>query len=226
MLYTILIIFTVFFLLCFFIKRKFNNPYKCIFIFGKKGSGKSTYMVKQMLKHLKRGWIVYTDMASCTIPGVRIIEAKSLEIKTLPFGSCLFLEEVGLTYNNRKFKTMSDGTIEFYKYLRQYGIKCYMNSQAFDVDKKIRDTTDSMLLISSILNCISIVRPIYVTVVLTDPVGDSESRIAFKLKFASIWKWEFVLLPRYHKYFKSFNPPEREFAEYIEVPQPSILITD
>lgn len=225
MLIFILLIFSIY-ALCFFVKRKYNNPYKCIFIFGKKGSGKSTYMVKQMLKHKKRGWIIYTDMKSCTIPGVRIIEAKSLEIMTLPKGSCLFLEEVGLTYNNRKFKTMSDGVIEFYKYLRQYEIKCYMNSQAFDVDKKIRDTTDNMLLITSILDCISIVRPVYITVVLTDPVGDSESRIAFKLKFARIWKWEIVLLPRYHKYFKSFNPPPRDEISYIEVPKLSNLITD
>ena len=38
-----------------YLSRKYNNPHKLIFIFGKKGSGKSTYMVQLMLRHLKRG---------------------------------------------------------------------------------------------------------------------------------------------------------------------------
>lgn len=212
--------------LCFFIKRKYNNPYKLIFIFGKKGSGKSTYMVKQMLKHQKRGWAIYTDMASCTIPGVRIVSAVDLKTFICPPRSCLFLEEVGITFNNRNFKSFDPGYIELMKYLRQYKIKCYMNSQAFDVDKKIRDTTDSMLLITSILDCISIVRPVIRSVTLTEPNGESESRIADKLRFAKIWNWQFVLMPRYHKWFKSFNPPPRDEIAYYEVPVPTLQIED
>lgn len=212
--------------LCFFVKRKYNNPYKLIFIFGKKGSGKSTYMVKQMLKHKKRGWTIYTDMTSCTIPGVRIVSAVDLKTFICPPRSCLFLEEVGLTFNNRNFKNFDIGYIELMKYLRQYRIKCYMNSQAFDVDKKIRDTTDSMLLITSILDCISVVRPVIRSVTLTEPNGESESRIADKLRFAKIWNWQFVLMPRYHKYFKSFNPPPRDEIAYVEVPQTCAMIED
>ena len=34
-----------------YLSRKYNNPHKLIFIFGKKGSGKSTYMVYLMLRH-------------------------------------------------------------------------------------------------------------------------------------------------------------------------------
>ena len=43
-----------------YLSNKYNNPNKLIFIFGKKGSGKSTYMVSLMLQHLKKGWNVYT----------------------------------------------------------------------------------------------------------------------------------------------------------------------
>lgn len=64
--------------------RKYLNPYKLYLVFGKKGSGKSTYLVKLARKHLKKGWIVYTNMEelfmststrptgmrrSCRIPG-------------------------------------------------------------------------------------------------------------------------------------------------------------
>ena len=40
--------------------RKYLNPYKLYLVFGKKGSGKSTYLVKLAKKHLKKHWLVYT----------------------------------------------------------------------------------------------------------------------------------------------------------------------
>ena len=76
---------TIFLILCgvFFIwfsfqSRRYNNPYRLIFIFGKKGAGKSLYMVKQMIRYLKKGWTVYTDIDNCNLPGVRIIKAMDL----------------------------------------------------------------------------------------------------------------------------------------------------
>lgn len=69
--------------------RRYNNPYRLIFIFGKKGAGKSLYMVKQMMKYLKKGWTVYTDIDNCKLPGVRIMKAMDLQssplLKTLLF---------------------------------------------------------------------------------------------------------------------------------------------
>ena len=62
-----------------YLSRKYNNPHKLIFIFGKKGSGKSTYMVQLMLRHLKLGWTVYTNMYDVCIPGVRFMDTASLK---------------------------------------------------------------------------------------------------------------------------------------------------
>ena len=36
-----------------YLSRKYNNPHKLIFIFGKKGSGKSTYMVHYICAIIK-----------------------------------------------------------------------------------------------------------------------------------------------------------------------------
>ena len=60
--------------------RKYNNPYKLCFIFGKKGAGKSTLMVHNMLKDLKRGWTVYTDIQDVNIPGSGTNDSSSLEL--------------------------------------------------------------------------------------------------------------------------------------------------
>lgn len=197
--------------------RRFRNPYKLVFIFGKKGAGKSTLMVKEMLRHAKRGWIIYTDMADCLVPGARIIKALDLATFAPPPHSCLFLEEVGITFDNRKYKSFDDGLRDFMKFMRKYKCKCYMNSQSYDVDKKVRDVVDSMILQTSVADCISISRPILKSVTLTEPSAEAESRIAEKLKFAGIWHWKFMWMPHYHRYFDSFAAPAREPIPYTEV---------
>lgn len=200
-----------------FYTRRFRNPYRLIFIFGKKGAGKSCYMVREMLKHLKKGWLVYTDMSDCNIPGIRIIDGKDLSAFAPEYHSCLFLDEVGISFDNRNFKSFDSGLRDFFKFQRKYKCKIYMNSQAFDVDKKIRDVTDSMILQTSILDCISISRPIKRTVTLTEPSAEAESRIADRLVFEPIWNWHFYWMPHYFKYFDSFAAPERAPISFTEV---------
>lgn len=199
--------------------KRFRNPFKNTFIFGKKGSGKSTYLVKMMLKYQKRGWHIYTDIKDCIIPGVRIIDAKGLEYFTPEYHSCLCLDEVGISFDNRGFKDFPPGLRDWFKFQRKYKVVVFQNSQAYDIDKKIRDCVDSMILQTCIADCIGISRPIYKTVTLTEPMGDAESRIAEKLRFAPIWRWKFMWMPRYHKYFDSFNAPPRKPIPFREVTQ-------
>lgn len=197
--------------------RRFSNPNKLIFIFGKKGSGKSTYMVKLMLKHIKKGWTVYTNMFDVNIPGVRLFRLEDLKTRTPDEHSVVFADEGGLLWDNRNYKNFNAGYTEFFKLQRKYKCKVYINSQAFDVDLKIRNLTDSMILQTNIGNVIGIGRPIIRTVKLTDPSAEHDSRIADSLKFDKIWRWKFTWLPRYFKYFDSFQAPPRESLEYVEV---------
>lgn len=204
-----LAIFIPIFLFCLY-ARRFRNPYKNTFIFGKKGAGKSTLMVKYMLKYKKRGWQIYTDIKDCIVPDVRIIDAADLETYTPEPGSAVFLDEVGISFDKRGFKTFPTGLRDFFKYQRKYRVCLFQNSQSYDVDLKIRDCVDGMLLQSSIANVIGVSRPIYKSVTLTAPDGSHESRIAEQLKFAPIWRWKFTWLPRYFKYFDSFDAPPRK----------------
>lgn len=197
--------------------RRWANPYKLIFIFGKKGAGKSCLMVREMLRHMKRGWNIYTDMSDIAISGVRIINGSELAAFVPEANSCIFLDEVGVSFDNRSFKSFPPGLRDFFKFQRKYKCKVYMNSQAFDVDKKIRDVTDSMILQTSIANCISVSRPIKRKITLTEPSADSESRIADKLEFCKLWNWKFYWMPKYHKYFDSFAAPAREPIKFTEV---------
>lgn len=208
--YILILLYIIFIILV----KKYNNPYKLYYLFGKKGSGKSTYMIKLMIKYLKRGWDVYTDMPDVNILGVRIINAKDLEHFTPAKHSALFLDEIGLTWDNRKFKSFPDGVNEWFKFQRKYNIVCYQNSQQFDVDIKIRALIDKMYLCQSIGGIITLIRPISRTITLTAPSAESESRIADLLKFDKFWHWKVVWLPRYFKYFNSFSAPPREIIPY------------
>lgn len=205
----------VFIFLVIYLKRKYNNPFKLIFVFGKKGSGKSCYLVHEIKKHLKKGWIIYTDM-SVNIDGVRHISASDLDSFKPVENSLVCLDEVGLTWNNRDFKNFSKGITEYIKLQRHFKVKMIINSQSFDVDKKIRDCTDSMILQSNILNCISVSRPIVRSITLTEPTSDSESRIADRLQFDKFWRWRFYWMPKYFKYFDSHYTPDRPEIPFTE----------
>lgn len=199
--------------------RRFVNPYRLIFIFGKKGSGKSTLMVSQMLKDLKHGWNVYTDMQDCVVPGVRIIKSSADLSKFVPeANSALYLDEVGISFDNRSYKSFDSGLRDFFKLQRKYKCKVVMNSQSFDVDKKIRDVTDSMILQTSIGNVITLSRPIRRSVALVEATAQADSRIADNLKFESIFRWRVLWMPKYFKYFESFNAPERPAIPFREIP--------
>lgn len=197
-----------------FQSRRYNNPYKLYLLFGKKGSGKSTIMIKHMLRYIKKGWDVYTDMPDVNIFGVRQINAKDLEKFTPTKHSAVFLDEIGLTFDNRKFKTFPEGVNEWFKFQRKYNVVLWCNSQSFDIDLKLRILVDRMFLCQSIGGIFTICRPIRRTITLTQPSADSESRIADMLKFEKPWKWKIVYLPRYFKYFNSFSAPDREIIPY------------
>lgn len=197
--------------------RRFLNPYRLHFIFGKKGSGKSTYMVKMMLKYLKKGWSVYTDIIDVNIPGVRIISADDLGEYVPVENSALFLDEAGILFDSRNFKNFKPELRDFFKLQRKYRCIVYMNSQSFDVDKKIRDLTDYMYLQVNLFHVFSVGKRIEKHVALVQSTSQGDSRIAEDLKFSPFWRWTWTLIPRYTKYFESFRAPERPNLTYTEI---------
>lgn len=196
--------------------KRYANPYTLTFIFGKKGAGKSCYMVREMLKLQKAGWTIYTDMPDIKIPGVRIIKSSSLSSFRPVEHSALFLDEVGISMDNREFKSFPPGLRDFFKYLRKMKCRCYMNSQAYDVDKKVRDTVDSMILQTSLFGVFSLSRPILRSITLTEATGLADSRIADSLRFGHLFSFRIYYMPKYFRYFNSLQMPQRSFISYIE----------
>lgn len=197
-----------------FAVRKYINPYKLYLVFGKKGSGKSSYLVKLAMRYQKKKYIVYTNMADIMLPDVRIINTDDLGDFVPVSNSVLLIDEAGIVYDNRKYKQFKDSTRDFYKYQRHYKVVCYLATQNYDIDKKLRDLVDGMFLCQNIATVFCLLRPIRKKITLTEATSEGESRITENLKFQSIFSWKVFYIPKYGKFFESFIAPEKPELQF------------
>lgn len=198
--------------------RRYLNPYRLYLVFGKKGSGKSTYLVKLSHKYRKKGWNVYTNMTDLNIPGARIFNIEDLGDYVPDADSVLLLDEVGMVWDARNFKNFKPSVRDFFKLQRHYLCTVYMASQTFDVDKKIRDLCDGMYLHVNFARVFSMGKRISKSVTLTEATSEGESRIAESLVFCPFWEWTLTFIPKYSKYFDSHIIPTMPPLPYREVP--------
>lgn len=176
------IIFTLFILAFAFYTRKYRNPYKLIMVFGKKGSGKSTFMTKTAIQELHKHKIVYSTV---DIPGTRLFDVDDIGRCNFPEQSVVLIDEVGMIWDNRQYKNFRTDVRDWFKLQRHNKVTVYLFSQTFDVDVKLRNLTDSMYLITCHFSVLSIARKIKRGIVIVNPDGQSEARIADSLEFVS-----------------------------------------
>lgn len=192
----------IFVLLILFIRfiHKYDNPYQLICIFGKKGVGKTSYLVKLANKYRKRGVDVY---ANIHIPDVHYYDVGDIGLKMFPPESVVFIDEVGIYFNGRNWKNFGQNIIRFFKLQRHYRCTVICTSQALDMDKSLRDLFDCVYLLRKIFNIITIVKPIYKTVGISN-----DSNEGGKLIDAYSWGFgihDLVYLPHWVGYFDSFD---------------------
>lgn len=219
----VLIIFLIVF---HFATRKYINPYKLYMVFGKKGSGKSTLMVRLALSHINKGWSVYCS-EHINVPGVRYFNINQIGRKTFDSNSLVLIDEVGMIWDNRDFKNFANDVRDWFKLQRHYKCKVYLFSQSFDIDKKLRDLTDGLYLCSTKLRVITWAKRIHRSITLTSSEADRESRIAEDLVFDSLLAWPFgsrilTWIPKYAKYFDSHVVKPLPPVIYDEVPNSPI----
>lgn len=202
-----------------FATRKYLNPYKLYLVFGKKGSGKSTYLVKLAAKYLKKHkgtYKVYTNMDELYIPGVRHFDIQHLGDFVPEADSLLLLDEVGMVWDNRDYKLFKPCVRDFFKLQRHYHVLVYMASQTFDVDKKLRDLCDGMFLHSNFARVFTLGKRITRKVVITESTSEAESRISEDLVMLPFGDWTLTYIPKYAKYFDSHVIPPKPYLEYRE----------
>lgn len=104
--------------------------------FGVPGSGKSTVAACLARKAIKADIPVWSNLY---IRGAYALDArKDLGVSMISDG-LIIVDEAGIDYNNRNFKSFDDTQNFFWKYHRHYKTKIAVFSQSFeDFDKKIR----------------------------------------------------------------------------------------
>lgn len=203
-----------------FATRKYLNPYKLTMIFGKKGSGKSTLLTKLALQYQRRGIPVFSTEK---IPGCYLITPSDIGYTEFPEGCVLLIDEVGMIWDNRNFKTFKPAVRDWFKLQRHRKITVYLFSQTFDVDKKIRDLTDEMYLVEKKFRVFSYAKRILKRTVLNKSTAESPSKLDEDLVFDSLLLFwcgsrRFTFIPKYAKYFDSFVCDPLKVREFEQVP--------
>lgn len=222
----ITLIFTALIVVFMYYAYKFRNPYKLTMVFGKKGAGKTTYLTRLTHRYLKKGRPVYSTEH---IVGAIQFDVELIGNVTFPENAVILIDEVGLVWDNRNFKTFRPEVNRYFKYQRHEKHTVYLFSQTFDVDVKIRNMTDAMYLIVCKFNFISIARKIRRSIMLVQPTAESESRIADLLEFEPILlslfgakTLEITFIPRWVGLFDSHNKlglPLIETGEPCPIPE-------
>lgn len=134
-----------------FPKRKLN-PNKLTIIYGGPGSGKSTLLTLEVIRALKSGTPVYSNVP---ITGAYILDVDDLGKYKIPPGSLVVVDEIGSDLNNRDFAGNFKGTkvrtpdgqtviipsaaLKWWKQHRHEEVEIICASQGFDdMDKKVQ----------------------------------------------------------------------------------------
>lgn len=183
--------------------------------FGSPGCGKSTLLAKLAILARKSGYDnVVTNAEDCDVAAH--IDIDDLATKTLPVNTLLLVDEAGIVYNNRKFKTFSAGVIEWYKMHRHEGCDVVLFSQSWeDVDITIRRLTNELYHLKKV-GPFTLIKKVYKRV----DVDDKTHQIIDAYKFGKIFgnligsgNYGYIFRPLYYKYFDSFCKLDREVID-------------
>lgn len=188
-----------------FLTKEYVQWEKFYFIFGKKGSGKSTTLTKIAMNNIKKGYKVYS---SFEIPGTYLFDPHDIGHYKFDDWSIVIVDEMSLLYSNRDFKTMDRKVIEWVQQLRKQHCRLYGASVAFDIDLKLRDQADYLYLMKKYLRVLSVCRQIDKSPELIKANQFTEARITDQLGFvfpllpgAFIISW----IPHWAKFFNTWE---------------------
>lgn len=196
--------------------------------FGNIGCGKTT----QACKNMKSNNIHYLN-CFCNFDlnkdfdigtSVSTEKFKTLGQWTFPENSYICIDEAGIEYNNRKFKTLPQYTIEWFKLSRHYKCDIDIFSQSFeDMDITLRRLASELWYMRRI-GPFTLLRKVYKFVMIdenTHQIIDGYRMekgiwlILQPLRLIGLSKllpqlqgWKLTYRPKYYKYFDSYTHPD------------------
>ena len=191
-------------------------------LFGSPRCGKTTTACKLLKKNAKRYEFCFANFTVSPKVGIKC-DLEGLGEWTFPLHSYVVIDEAGIEYNNRGFKTLPKKTIEWFKLHGHYKCDVDVFSQSWeDMDITIRRLADELWYMKKI-GPFTIMRKVYKTV----SVDDNTHQIidAYRLT-KGIWlvlqplrllglsfflpqlkSWRLCFRPFYYRYFNSWEVP-------------------
>ena len=190
--------------------------------FGSPGSGKTTLANRLLMLHQIKGRYQHY-FANFETKLAHYIDLTGLGCYTLPPGSLLIIDEAGICFNNRAYKSMPKELISWLKLHRHYQVDVVLISQSWeDVDVTFRRLTDRLYHISKIWQ-FSIVRRVYKSVGIdktTHQIIDAY-RFGFFLGFLiGLDNLSIFWRPTYYRFFDSFSTPPTPVRPPSDLVQP------
>lgn len=128
--------------------------------FGSPGSGKTTMACREIYKQQKRYNYTFANFG-CKCADFDDVSLESLGTWTFPKGSYVAIDEAGIEYNNRRFKSLSQETIKWFKLHRHYCCDISVWSQSWeDMDVTLRRLSDRLYYIKK-MGPFTLIRRVY-----------------------------------------------------------------
>lgn len=113
-----------------------SKGYSLSIYFGVPGSGKTTFAAWLAKRDMKRKIPVWSNVP---ITGTYRLDARDDVGKYMIKEGRVIIDEAGIDFNNRNFKSFTDDQNYFFKYHRHYQTNIDVFSQGYDdMDKKLR----------------------------------------------------------------------------------------
>lgn len=142
-------VFLIFFWIIFRYDRNKDYDTYVNLYFGLPGSGKSTFLTRDIVKSSAAGHQCYVaNLDLIPLPNVHKISKDDIGKYKFPSGSRIFFDEASLNgYDNRDFSKNFKGnnSLPYIKYIRHYRNRITFSNQGYEeFDKKLRNLTNKL----------------------------------------------------------------------------------
>lgn len=181
--------------------------------FGNPGCGKTTWACRSFYKLLKRPKknpykFLYSNFETNL---ANEVDLNDLGKWSFPPRSYIIIDEAGIEYNNRKYKSLSQDTIKWFKLHRHYECDIDVLSQSVDIDITLLRLTDELWYLRR-LGCFTFARRIYKRVGIDDNTKQLTDIYEFGKLLPQLLpfpfhrhNFEIFLRKPYYKYFDSYS---------------------
>ena len=204
-------------------KKAKKSKYGLYVYFGIPGAGKSTMAAWIARNSVKHGRKVYSNYP---IKGCYHLDCKNdLGIYHIE-ESDIIIDEVGLEYSNRDYKTFPQESRYFFKYHRHYKDNVYIFSQSYDdMDITLRRLAKRYYIMQPFMFGLILRREIAKKIDINDMTNEICDKYYFVHPFLGGWK--FIYSPSLFKLFDSYSfkqLKEKEFRKWDDMSEGEKLL--